>query len=429
LSEVAIEVNNLSKRYRIGLKEEIHDTFVGSMTSWLKSPLSNYRRVHNLSSFSDNGKSDDIIWALKDISFKINRGEIVGIIGKNGAGKSTLLKILSRITEPTSGEALVNGNVASLLEVGTGFHPELTGRDNIYLNGTILGMRRNEIDRKFDEIVDFSGIDRFIDTPVKRYSSGMYVRLAFSIAAHLEPDILLIDEVLAVGDVEFQRKCLGKMDEVAKKGRTVLFVSHNMGSVGRLCQSAILIGDGGIVAEGEVNEVISQYVKSSTSNLLSPNATVFFPDDPEKKAYIKSIRILDSKGSANSVLDQSKPFRIEVVYFVRESCAVYSGATLRTLDETVTIFNSREIETASDDSVKRSRGEYKSTLEFPGGILNCRPYYAKVGVQNMGISYDLKISSAFELVDFGHIGNFQTTQNDRKKGLLAIKLSWESEKV
>ena len=429
MSDIAIEVSNLSKRYRIGLKEEIHDTFVGSIGSWLRSPLSNYRRVHNLSSFSDNGESDDIIWALKDVSFNINRGEVVGIIGKNGAGKSTLLKILSRITEPTSGEALVNGNVASLLEVGTGFHPELTGRENVYLNGTILGMRRDEIDRKFDEIVNFSDIDRFIDTPVKRYSSGMYVRLAFSIAAHLEPDILLVDEVLAVGDIEFQRKCLGKMDEVAKKGRTVVFVSHNMGSVGRLCQSAILIGDGGIVAEGEVNEVISQYVNSSTSNLFSPNATVFFPDDPEKKAYIKSIRILDSKGNANSCLDQSKPFRIEVIYFVRESCAIYSGATLLTLDETVTIFNSREIETATNDSVKRSRGEYKSTLEFPGGILNCRPYYAKVGIQNMGISYDLKISSAFELVDFGDIGNFQTTQNDRKKGLLAITLSWESEKV
>jgi lipopolysaccharide transport system ATP-binding protein len=257
----------------------------------------------------------------------------------------------------------------------------------------------------------------------------MYVRLAFSIAAHLEPDILLVDEVLAVGDIEFQRKCLGKMDEVAKKGRTVLFVSHNMGSVGRLCQSAILIGDGGIVAEGEVNEVISQYVNSSTSNLFSPNATVFFPDDPEKKAYIKSIRILDSKGNANSCLDQSKPFRIEVIYFVREPCIVYGGATLRTLDQDITIFNSREIEDASNDSVKRSRGEYKSTLEFPGGILNCRSYKARIGIQNMGDSYDLRISPVFELVDFGHLGNFQTTQNPGKRGLLAIKLLWESRKT
>ena len=283
MSDIAIEVSNLSKRYRIGLKEEVHDTFIGSMTSWLKSPLSNYRRVHNLSSFSDDGKSDDIIWALKDVSFKINRGEVVGIIGKNGAGKSTLLKILSRITEPTSGEAVINGNVASLLEVGTGFHPELTGRDNIYLNGTILGMTRNEIDRKFDEIVSFSGIDRFIDTPVKRYSSGMYVRLAFSIASNLEPDILLIDEVLAVGDVEFQRKCLGKMDEVAKKGRTVLFVSHNMGSVGRLCKSALLIEDGEIATvvmnRPEKRNAMSNLMK----NELRAVAEVYASDDAKQK--------------------------------------------------------------------------------------------------------------------------------------------------
>ena len=242
MSDIAIKVENLSKRYRIGLKEETKDTFVGAMGSILKSPLSNLKRLKKLTQFSnDNQDHDDIIWALKDVSFEVKRGEVIGIIGANGAGKSTLLKILAQITHPTSGRVELNGRVASLLEVGTGFHPELTGRENIYLNGTILGMTKKEIDRKLDEIIDFSGVEKFIDTPVKRYSSGMRVRLAFSVAAHLDPEILLIDEVLAVGDAEFQKKCLGKMDEVARGGRTVLFVSHNMGAIGQLCNKSILI--------------------------------------------------------------------------------------------------------------------------------------------------------------------------------------------
>jgi len=209
------------------------------------------------------GPEPNTLWALKDVSFSVQKGEIVGIIGRNGAGKSTLLKILSRITEPTKGRAIMRGRVSSLLEVGTGFHPELTGRENIYLNGAILGMRKAEIDRKFDEIVDFSGVEKFIDTPVKRYSSGMYVRLAFAVAAHLEPEILLVDEVLAVGDFEFQKKCLGKMGDVAKEGRTVLFVSHNMGAINQLCNRAIVLENGQAKFTGSVNESIKEYLKGS----------------------------------------------------------------------------------------------------------------------------------------------------------------------
>ncbi len=232
MSDIAIRVENLSKRYRIGLKEEMHDTFAASMMDFVRRPLENLRRLRRLSQFKENGhEPEDIIWALKDVSFEVKRGEVVGLIGRNGAGKSTLLKILSNITYPTSGRVQMHGRVSSLLEVGTGFHPELTGRENIYLNGTILGMTKAEIDRKLDEILDFAGVEEFIDTPVKRYSSGMKVRLAFSVAAHLEPEILVVDEVLAVGDAEFQNKCLGKMGEVAKGGRTVLFVSHNMGAI------------------------------------------------------------------------------------------------------------------------------------------------------------------------------------------------------
>jgi len=229
--DVAIKVENISKRYRIGLKEELHDSLVGKVTSILKSPFSNMTQLKKLSHFENSKSQEDIIWALKDVSFEVKRGEVLGIIGANGAGKSTLLKILAQITEPTSGQIQINGRIASLLEVGTGFHPEQTGRENIYLNGTILGMTKKEIDRKLDEIIDFSGVEKFIDTAVKKYSSGMGVRLAFSVAAHLDPEILLIDEVLAVGDAGFQKKCLGKMEEIATQGRTIIYVSHNMASI------------------------------------------------------------------------------------------------------------------------------------------------------------------------------------------------------
>ncbi len=257
-----ITLEKLSKAYRIGLKEQIPDTMMSVLTGWVKSPLKNFLSLRRLNTFSHNGDAEDIIWAVKDVSFKIRKGDVVGIIGRNGAGKSTLLKILSRITEPTSGRAVIRGRVSSLLEVGTGFHPELTGRENIYMNGTILGMTKREIDLKFDEIVDFSGVERFLDTPIKRYSSGMQVRLAFSVAAHLEPEILIVDEVLAVGDAEFQRKCLGKMETVASQGRTVLFVSHHMAAIQRLCSRCIALHNGRSVFDGPAAQAISHYLSS-----------------------------------------------------------------------------------------------------------------------------------------------------------------------
>lgn len=262
MSKPVISVENLSKAYRIGAKEEIPDTLVDAMKGVFSLPLKNFRRLRQLDTSREriNAKdenesslaarrsslapSEETFWALKDVSFEVNQGDVVGIIGRNGAGKSTLLKILSRITEPTSGRAEIRGRVSSLLEVGTGFHPELTGRENVYMNGTILGMRKKEIDRKFDEIVDFSGVEKFLDTPTKRYSSGMQVRLAFAVAAHLEPEILIVDEVLAVGDVEFQEKCLGKMKDVAGSGRTIVFVSHNMNAIESLCKSIIVLEKG-----------------------------------------------------------------------------------------------------------------------------------------------------------------------------------------
>ncbi|MEI2740093.1 MAG: ABC transporter ATP-binding protein [Chitinophagaceae bacterium] len=261
MSDIAIRVENLSKRYRLGVKEEKQDTLVGSVLAMLKRPGQNLQRLRRLTRFADNGADEkDAMWALKDVSFEVKQGEVVGVIGRNGAGKSTLLKILSRITYPTAGRVELHGRVSSLLEVGTGFHPELTGRENIYLNGAILGMRKAEIDRKFDEIVDFSGIEKFIDTPVKRYSSGMGVRLAFSVAAHLEPEILLVDEVLAVGDAEFQRKCLGKMEDVAMGGRTILFVSHNIAALRSLCQRGHVLQNGQSTYDGTISKAIDHYL-------------------------------------------------------------------------------------------------------------------------------------------------------------------------
>src|SRR5438046_2201565 len=253
-----IRVEKVSKLYRIGNREAAYDTLRESIVEAVRAPFERLRRR--------NGKRNhETLWALKDVSFEIAPGEVVGVVGRNGAGKSTLLKVLSRITEPTTGRAELYGRVASLLEVGTGFHPELTGRENIYLNGAILGMRRAEINRKFDEMVAFAEVERFIDTTVKHYSSGMYLRLAFSVAAHLEPEVLLVDEVLAVGDAAFQKKCIGKMGDVAREGRTILFVSHNLPAIEKLCQRAVIISAGRIVKEGDPVDCISTYLGSKES--------------------------------------------------------------------------------------------------------------------------------------------------------------------
>ncbi|MBI4947293.1 MAG: ABC transporter ATP-binding protein [Bacteroidetes bacterium] len=268
MSEVVIKVESLSKQYRLGLVGT--GTLVHDINIWWHKIRG--KENPNLKIDATKGESNDLIWALKDINFEVKRGEVLGIIGKNGAGKSTLLKILSKVTQPATGSIKIKGRIASLLEVGTGFHPELTGRENVFLNGAIMGMTKAEIARKFDEIVDFSGVEKYIDTPVKRYSSGMYVRLAFAVAAHLEPEILIVDEVLAVGDAEFQKKCLGKMKDVSGQGRTVLFVSHNMGVISAICTKAIWLEKGIIKMNGPTEKVITTYL------------------DPEEKQFTRTIK-------------------------------------------------------------------------------------------------------------------------------------------
>ncbi|MDH3217639.1 MAG: polysaccharide ABC transporter ATP-binding protein [Candidatus Krumholzibacteria bacterium] len=265
MNQPAILAENIGKQYKIGLREKANKTLVESIAEVFGSP---WQRLRTL---GEKSTGDDLFWALRDVSFEMQPGEVLGIIGRNGAGKSTLLKILSRITEPTTGRAIVRGRVGSLLEVGAGFHPELTGRENIYLNGAILGMRKIEIDREFDEMVAFAETGKFLDTPIKRYSSGMRVRLGFAVAAHLDPEILIVDEVLAVGDHAFQKKCLGKMDDVSKSGRTVLFVSHNMGSIRRLCSRAMLLTEGTVSLTGDTDTVVDTYLSGfeqyATENL------------------------------------------------------------------------------------------------------------------------------------------------------------------
>ena len=329
MSDVVIRVENLSKQYRIGGPQAGYKTIRESLTEAVGAP---FRRLSSVVRGQSSAVANETIWALKDVSFEVKRGEVVGIIGRNGAGKTTLLKILSRITEPTEGHAEIHGRVGSLLEVGTGFHPELTGRENITLNGAILGMKRAEIDRKFDEIVDFAEIEKFMDTPVKHYSSGMYVRLAFAVAAHLEPEILLVDEVLAVGDIEFQKKCIGKMEEVAGEGRTVVVVSHSMATIKALCSRAILLERGAIRVIGPVDAVVAEYLGAHRVDV----AERIIGDDDHlpggHKIRAKRVRLLNGVQNSFSVY-WLQPISVFVeIEVVERAEDVIFGAGIRTVD-------------------------------------------------------------------------------------------------
>ena len=320
MGAVVLRASGLSKEYRIGARLDRHnqlrDRIAGAVTGALRSVFAGQRAT----------RPSATIWAVKDVSFEVHAGEVIGIVGGNGAGKSTLLKILSRITEPTSGTAEIHGRVGSLLEVGTGFHPELTGRENIYLNGAILGMRRIEIARKFDEIVDFAGVDTFIDTPVKHYSSGMYVRLAFAVAAHMEPEILVVDEVLAVGDAQFQKKCLGKMDDVSRQGRTILFVSHNLDAVQRLCSRGLLLDRGQVVADGSITDIVARY---RTAASAGDRVGQFNPAARRGSgwAQVADMRLVTPDGVKTGVRAADQDLLLEVDL----ACAPGAGTRLRGL--------------------------------------------------------------------------------------------------
>ena len=335
MSDIVIKAENIGKMYTIG-----HQAVRGNQTTFREVLMENARNLWSKTKDLAMGKpiihgdTMEEVWALKDVSFEIRRGEAVGIIGRNGAGKSTLLKILSRITEPTSGRVTIKGRVASLLEVGTGFHPELTGRENIYLNGTILGMTRSEIKSKFDEIVAFAEVEKYLDTPVKRFSSGMYVRLAFAVAAHLEPEILVVDEVLAVGDAQFQKKCLGKMEDIANAGRTVMFVSHNMSAIQSLCEKTILLQDGRVNLYDKTNKVIQFYLNES----YDLSKSVFLKDRSDRigsgKVIVVDFKTIDCEKREIGILQSGKDysFRIEYINITR-SCINNIVVSLDLFDE------------------------------------------------------------------------------------------------
>lgn len=416
MSSTVIKVDSISKRYRLGLKEKKADTFAGSVASMIKSPWDNFKRLRNLSKFGDDDES--VFWALKDVSFEVKEGEVLGIIGKNGAGKSTLLKILSQITEPTSGQIEINGRVASLLEVGTGFHPELTGRDNIYMNGTILGMTRKEIAKKLDEIIDFSGVEKFIDTAVKFYSSGMKVRLGFSVAAHLEPEILIIDEVLAVGDYEFQRKCLGKMEDVAGHGRTVLFVSHNLSAVTKLCSRGILLSEGRVVVNNAISNVVNRYLEINSGTGGKYISTY------EKDTHIKEA-ILFKEGSelsksVFSLNDQIK-LRIKVNSKQRLSKANLGIALLDKLGNKIftDVYNIPQF--LNQESV--------FVVDLPVNLIMPGYYSFDIAVFNGTIQvYDYITNvCAFQFEDTGYeLSEFSMRDNI---GVIRVKCKWEQDEV
>jgi lipopolysaccharide transport system ATP-binding protein len=356
MSQTAIQVRDISKRYRIGAAQEPYRTLRETLAGAVAAP---FRRLANLAHRVSSNGDRHHVWALDQVAFEVNRGDTVGIIGRNGAGKTTLLKVLSRITEPTRGSARIYGRVGSLLEVGTGFHPELTGRENIYLNGAILGMRKAEIRRKFDEIVDFAEVEKFIDTPVKRYSSGMHTRLAFAVAAHLETEILMVDEVLAVGDSLFQKKCLGKMEDVAKHGRTVLFVSHNMGAVRSLCRKGIVLNHGRVVHIGDVGQAIETYFRTIGA-LPGSNGH----DDSGASGSGGYFGPIILNGGCGSGVHQSQPIRFSTTLRIPDGA---SGYRIHCILEDMLgrrIFQLRE-DSSSLDQGPSPAGDYAIAVETP----------------------------------------------------------------
>ena len=360
MEPVVVSVEGVSKRYRIGALPAGYDSFREVLARTVAA------RVRRLRRGNDGDDSETTLWALRDVSFEVRRGEILGIVGRNGAGKSTLLKILSRITRPSTGQVEIYGRVGSLLEVGTGFHPDLTGRENVYLNGAVLGMRKAEIDAKFDEIIAFSEIEKFIETPVKHYSSGMYVRLAFSVAAHLEPEVLIMDEVLAVGDMAFQQKCLDKMNEIRRQGRTIFFVSHNLPAITRLCKRAVLLEKGRLVAEGQPQEVVNRYLSRS----WGAGAERVWEGEGAGDAVVRlrRVRVADDAGTTAAAVDVRRESRIEVTYDVLEEGHALVPVVELYNEEGTEVFSTHD--TGEEWRRRpRPRGRYTSAVRLPGNLL------------------------------------------------------------
>ena len=420
-----IRVENLGKKYIIGHQTE-NGRYVALRDVLMRNAKNLWNKTKDLVSGKPiiQGDTTEEVWALKDVNFEIKRGEAVGVIGRNGAGKSTLLKILSRITEPTTGRVTLKGRIASLLEVGTGFHPELTGRENIYLNGTILGMTRAEIKRKFDEIVAFAEIEKYLDTPVKRYSSGMYVRLAFSVASHLEPEILLVDEVLAVGDAAFQKKCLGKMEEIGKEERTVLFVSHNMSAINALCTSSMLLGNGQMINFGNVEQIISQYIQESASNTGRKIWMNGIGDDTIKR---REAAVLNSAHEIQTNFAMDEDIVVEMQYDVYKDCDGARIGFRLTSAEGCIVLTSEDTDQANI-SAKRKKGSYRTRATIPRNFLNEGTYSLTFGCH---IPFVKIICFEENCITFNveHVNGVGGYVDDKRRGIIRPLLAWNVDRA
>jgi lipopolysaccharide transport system ATP-binding protein len=415
MSDFAIRAVGLSKSYRIGANiasREGYKTLQGDLINFLKNPL---RTAQRSAAF----------WALKDISFDVKHGEVLGIIGRNGAGKSTLLKVLSRITKPTTGYADVFGRMGSLLEVGTGFHPELTGRENIFLNGAILGMKRPEIQRRFDEIVDFAEIEQFLETPVKRYSSGMYMRLAFAVAAHLEPEILVVDEVLAVGDAKFQEKCLGKMRDVAQGGRTVLFVSHNMAAVLSLCSRGLLVDAGKIAYDGAINETVKRYINESMDFTGKVVFDLSISGKYSNSALrFRQVRLINNNGENGGYIDINDGINVELVYEVRRSIKSPQVVIQLWNQDGICVLSALdtdEVESVMDRIF--APGIYTVSCYIPGHFLRLGRYWLDLSssIPNVEMLDEIKQSISFEVIGSDAI---ESKFPQPRLGVVSPKSNW-----
>jgi len=425
---LAIRINNLGKLYKIGGKREQYRTLRDTITETFSSPWRRFLSVIQ-NSRNKNKNEENTLWALKGITFEVNHGDVVGIIGRNGAGKSTLLKILSRITDPTEGSIDIFGRVGSLLEVGTGFHPELTGRENIYLNGAILGMHKAEIDKKFDEIVAFAEIERFLDTPVKHYSSGMYVRLAFAVAAHLETEILMVDEVLAVGDSMFQKKCLGKMEEVAQGGRTVLFVSHNMAVIQELCPRVILLDRGKIAIDGEAHNVINYYL-SAHSTMTEGSRDISSPELrynslAHSRFYWTRITLLDKTGNPKTFFNFGEPFTIQLeaninadISYARIGFAINSAVG-------VPIFNAIQLDYGLPSKLEAGKVIYHISIN--PNILAPGLYEIGLGANGENVLDWLPAVIQFHIADVGEVGG--SAWHNYSGGFIRYPCNWSFDHV
>ncbi len=418
MSRPIIHAEGLGKRYRRGLQAS-SGLLRDSIARAFRSPLSVFRRANQ-----------ETFWALKDVSLEVGQGEVLGLIGRNGSGKTTLLKILSRITQPTSGWAEIHGRVGSLLEVGTGFHPELTGRENAYLSGAILGMGKSEITRKFDEIVAFAELEKFIDTPVKHYSSGMYVRLAFAVAAHLEPEILLVDEVLAVGDMAFQKKCLGKMEDVAKTGRTVIFVSHNMAAVTRLCQRGLLLDGGRIILDSNVLEAAGQYLNSGLGTSAERRWTDIETSPGNAVVKLRAVRVISGGGVTDKV-DIRNPVTLEMEFYnFRENVDLLSAFTFLN-DQGVILFVSADFDEQQWGSKPRPVGLFRSECTVPGNFFAEGQVSVIAEVSTRHPFYEIHIlerdAVSFQVIDKGELGSVRANWGRNLPGVVRPLLHWENE--